>query len=774
MASVVASQHDDANYSALIVEPALAIIRSHLLQHRPSNASEYISRHVHELCSDIAAAASASSPHAFVSVDDALPASAVPSAHESGSSAAAPLARLHPIDAAAAGGDSVVCSTDTGTGTGGKFDTFVMPSGHMVDFYKGLSSRIGFPHLEFEKTMEAEHCSMAGSDMPFTTRNYGITTTARAEWGVVVRGDAPPPEHMLHGRVIVSVEEKLTSVAARMAKLRREEVIAIILYTGPMYTMYNCVLAQWSSPATMWATLQSGNNLFTTTLSVLVSAVQKLSAISVIPDGLKLYRGTGGLASLPQHFSTPDEFNCRGMTEWGFMSCSADKDVAMGYSGAAQGRPHAMVLEIEPSAVDRGAVVCGFSQYPKEVETLFLPMSFVVQHGEQRVEHSAMGNVTVIPVRVSVNLKAERLEQLEEKKKSIHLKAFEYRVHELRQTLRRLAHEGNAEARLKCDKDIQGEEHKKDHTVDGFCEAQVKKVEAVLRRHQSRAAVEYSDEDVYRALVSESLEVARMAESALLWWLRDKEQHIFLIENWSLLLCQRSLESFLKLQCKHVHSGHRAAVMELCRRRNLLQVDANERIDNGETPLIALAARGGSADDARLLVAAGADLEAVDKVGRSALHWASRQGHADVVKALACAKANCNQADMNGSTPLWACSMNGHLRCVEVLLKSSADVNTAKNNGVTPLFIASNSGHCDVVDALIKGGADVNKTTLAGSTSLFVACYKGHTACVDRLVRAQADQTLEWRGQTPLDIASKYGHVDAVKILQAAAAGCFS
>jgi ankyrin repeat protein len=541
-----------------------------------------------------------------------------------------------------------------------------------------------------------------------------------------------------------------------------------------MYMIYNCVLARWSNPADIWDTLRSGNNLFTTTLSVLVSAVQKLSAITVIPDGLKLYRGTGGLACLPDHFSQPDEFNCRGMTEWGFMSCSADKEVAMGYSGAAEGRPNAMVLEIEPSFVDRGAVVSEFSQYPTEVETLFLPMSFVVQSGQRHLERCTTGEVTVIPVRVSVNLKAERLEQLEEKKKSIHLTGFEFRVNELRQKLQRLATEGDAEARLKRDKDIQGDDYKKDHSVEGFCEAQVKKVEAVLLRHQARAAADYSDEDVFRTLVSESLEVARMAESALLWWLRDTEQHIFLIENWSLLLCQRSLESFLKLQCKRSDGGHLAAIMERCRNRNLLRIDANERDENGETPLIALAARGGSADDVRLLVAAGADMEAVAGNGRSAIHWASRQGHADVVKALARAGANCNQADTNGGTPLWAGSMNGHLRCVEVLLKTGADVNKAKDNGVTPLFIASNGGHCDVVDALIRGGAVVNQATHAGSTSLFVASYKGHASCVEALLRARADLSLEWRGQTPLDIASKHGHVEVIKILQAAVAGCFS
>ena len=123
-----------------------------------------------------------------------------------------------------------------------------------------------------------------------------------------------------------------------------------------------------------------------------------------------------------------------------------------------------MVLEIEPSCVDRGAVVSEFSQYPKEEETLFLPMSYVAPSGQRRVEHSATGEVTVIPVRVSVNLKAERLEQLEEKKKSIHLTGFEFRLNEVRQKLQRLMEEGGAEARLKKDKDSEGHAWKR-HTA---------------------------------------------------------------------------------------------------------------------------------------------------------------------------------------------------------------------------------------------------------------------------------------------------------------------
>jgi hypothetical protein len=263
---------------------------------------------------------------------------------------------------------------------------------------------------------------------------------------------------------------------------------------------------------------------------------------------LRLYRGTGGLVTLPPHFTTADEHNCKGMTDWGFMSSSTDKSVAIQYSGVLEGRPHAMVLEIEPSCADRGAIVSEFSQYPKEAETLFLPMSYVAQSGMQRLEQTASGQVTIIPVRVSVNLKAERLEQLEEKKKSIHLSGFEFRVNELRQKLLAKAQAADADARLSREKDKYGHLWEKAYSVGGFIDGQAAKVESVLERHRARPAADYSDDAVYRSLVSESLEAARMAESALLWWLMDDEQYIHVIDKLSLMEFQREFQSFLRLR----------------------------------------------------------------------------------------------------------------------------------------------------------------------------------------------------------------------------------
>jgi len=757
-----------ADFSDRLVTSALDLIRQRLLQLRPSHDSEY-SQFTEQIKPDLQAFifAAASASHHAPATGGALSAIAQPPGY------CDPAVSHSPPSSNAVAPTASPATPTPAAFDSGKFDTFVMPSGTIEDYYKGLSSRLGFPHLQFFKTMEAEHTSMPACDMPFTTRNYGITTTAQAEWDIVVRGNVPPPEHMLHGRVVARVEEKMQCAEARKAGLRMEEVVAVILYSGPMYMLYNCVLAQWSSPPALWDTLRSGNNLFTTTLCVLVSAVQKLSAFTVIPDGLRLYRGTGGLARLPSHFTQPDEHNCRGMTEWGFLSSSTNKSVALDYSGVLQGRPHAIVLEIQPSCADRGAVVSQFSQYPGEGETLFLPMSYVAQSGQQRIEHTATGQVTIVPVRVNVNLKAERLEQLEEKKKAIHLTGFEFRVGELRQKLQQVALAGDADARLKRDKVRQETHWKKPHTVEGYIDAQVKKVEAVLARHRALAAADYSDDALYRGLVAESLDAARMAESALQWWMRDEGQPIAGIEDDPLLDCQRRFESFLSLQFSNAADlrGRRAAAVDLSIARSLLRADANEVDENGEARLIALVARGGSTGDIKLLVAAGANVGACNSRGRSAMYFAAQQGYAEAIEALARADADCNQADSGGSTPMWIASLNGHANCVDALILLKADADKARTDtGSSPLIMASQKGHAGVVHLLLRGRADANKAkTDNGTTPLIVASEYGHSSIVAALLGCNADvNTARADGATALSICIEKGHKACAEVLMRA------
>ena len=98
-----------------------------------------------------------------------------------------------------------------------------------------------------------------------------------------------------------------------------------------------------------------------------MSAVQKLARAMKLPSGLRLYRGLGGRMLLPDHFYKPNERGICGLTENAFLSTTSEKSVASMYSGARENMPYPVIFEITVGAVDRGACIQDFSQYPGEV-----------------------------------------------------------------------------------------------------------------------------------------------------------------------------------------------------------------------------------------------------------------------------------------------------------------------------------------------------------------------------------------------------------------------
>ena len=107
------------------------------------------------------------------------------------------------------------------------------------------------------------------------------------------------------------------------------------------------------SPVELYSPFSQGGNTFSTSIHVLVSAVQKIARVTKIPNGLLLYRGLGA-TELPAHFSRQEpKTGCRGFVEWGFMSTTSNKAVAVQYTGIKQGKPLAMLFEIQVALPDR-------------------------------------------------------------------------------------------------------------------------------------------------------------------------------------------------------------------------------------------------------------------------------------------------------------------------------------------------------------------------------------------------------------------------------------
>jgi uncharacterized protein len=140
--------------------------------------------------------------------------------------------------------------------------------------------------------------------------------------------------------------------------------------------------------------------------------------------------------------------------------------------------------------------------------------------------------------------------------------------------------------------------------------------------------------------------------------------------------------------------------------------DVNAAQGDGMTALHWAAIRGDS-ELAQMLVYAGANVKATTRLGGySPLILAAREGHADVIAVLLAAGADPKAATTTGTTALMLAAASGNARAVNSLVENGADVN-AKENVMqqTPLMFAAAYNRTDAMKALIKGGADLKANT---------------------------------------------------------------
>jgi hypothetical protein len=113
--------------------------------------------------------------------------------------------------------------------------------------------------------------------------------------------------------------------------------------------VYNAILRRY--PTDVFDKFSEGGNLFATTIHILVSAVIRLARATRLPSGLELYRGLGGLMELPDSFLRVDANGCRGYAEWGFLSTTSDRAVALQVPPAPRVRPTSITPSLESSSL---------------------------------------------------------------------------------------------------------------------------------------------------------------------------------------------------------------------------------------------------------------------------------------------------------------------------------------------------------------------------------------------------------------------------------------
>jgi ankyrin repeat protein len=236
----------------------------------------------------------------------------------------------------------------------------------------------------------------------------------------------------------------------------------------------------------------------------------------------------------------------------------------------------------------------------------------------------------------------------------------------------------------------------------------------------------------------------------------------------------------------------------------------------GLTPLL-FAARQGCVECSRVLVKAGADINATNPNGFSPILLAIINSHYDVAAFLLDQGADANIADETGRTPLyaavdmhtlpdsnlpWPSELNNRLTSldlIQTLLAHGANVNaqlkkqqpyrskvdrgadTMLGAGTTPLLRAAKAGDTEAIKVLLAKGADPKLTTKFGMTPVMAAAGLGTKeedttgrkkteeqaiASIKLCLDAGADvNTIDNQGDTAVHGAAQKGYDQVVQFL---------
>jgi ankyrin repeat protein len=143
----------------------------------------------------------------------------------------------------------------------------------------------------------------------------------------------------------------------------------------------------------------------------------------------------------------------------------------------------------------------------------------------------------------------------------------------------------------------------------------------------------------------------------------------------------------------------------------------------------------------KTLLKSGADVNAAQGDGMTALHWASRNGDAELTQMLLFAGANVKATTrLGGYTPLMMAAEQGHATVIAALLTGGADPKAANNLGTTPLMLAAASGNPQAVTTLVENGAEIEaKEKTFGQTPLMFAAATNRVDAIKALVKAGAN-----------------------------------
>lgn len=199
--------------------------------------------------------------------------------------------------------------------------------------------------------------------------------------------------------------------------------------------------------------------------------------------------------------------------------------------------------------------------------------------------------------------------------------------------------------------------------------------------------------------------------------------------------------------------------------------DPNTRSSRG-TPALAMAVTAGSAQMVDLLLAAGADANAIvpeqgDVRDAPLLNFAATRSP-ELVDRLLRAGARLDASDASGLSALMTAAYVGHVECLGKLIEAGAPLEQRDESGYTALMFAANSTYLGCVERLVEAGADVEAADNDHSTPIMFAAQNGQNEMVTLLLDRGADPGREGdHGYSAFTFARQNGHTQTLRLLEA-------
>ena len=144
----------------------------------------------------------------------------------------------------------------------------------------------------------------------------------------------------------------------------------------------------------------------------------------------------------------------------------------------------------------------------------------------------------------------------------------------------------------------------------------------------------------------------------------------------------------------------------------------------------------GDIEQVQAWLQAGANKDAINQYGETALIFAASKGHTDVVVHLLSVGANKEAFNLTGETALTFAADYDHADVIEKLILSGANKEATNQDGRTALMFSAANGHAAALSQLIKAGANIEALDNAHESAISYAAMHRREAFFFLLLNA--------------------------------------